>query len=106
MFALVVAFAMSNVLAASTNPINAETPESISTQISKLLADPGFEVASQVDANVTFMINGELELVVVSVDTDNEEIADFIKQRLNYKKVETNDGQKTFNLPVQIVPGD
>ncbi len=106
MFALVVAFTMSTVLSASTNPIKVEKPSSISTQISDLLAKPGFEVDTQVDANVTLMINNDFELVVVSVDTDNEEIANFIKQRLNYKKVENTNGQKTFNLPVQIVPGE
>ncbi len=105
MIALVVAFTMTTVLSASTNPIKVENPSSICDQISELLAKPGFEVDTQVDANVTFMINNDFELVVVSVDTDNEEVANFIKQRLNYKKVATAKGQKTFNLPVQIVPG-
>lgn len=106
MFLVVALFAMSTVLSASTNPSLDEKPTTISTQVSELLAEPGFEVATAIDAEVTLMVNDNQELVVVSVKTNDEAIANFIKQRLNYKKVDVIQSQETFNIPVRIVPGE
>lgn len=106
MFLVVALFAMSTVLTASTNPIKADNPASISTQVSKLLANPGFEVTTTIDAAVTLMVNDDNEFVVVSVATEDESVANFIKQRLNYKKADVSTLHETFNLPVRIVPGE
>lgn len=106
MFLVVALFAMSTVLTASTNPNRDEKPTTISTQVSKLLAEPGFEVETAIDAAVTLMVNDNNELVVVSVKTNDEAVANFIKQRLNYKKVDAIQSPQTFNLPVRIVPGE
>lgn len=105
MFLVIALFATSTVLTASTNPTRADKPTTISTEVSKLLAEPGFEVETAIDAAVTLMVNGQNELVVVSVDTKDEAVANFIKQRLNYKKVAVNQSQETFNVPVRIIPG-
>ena len=39
-------------------------------------------------ANVTFVVNQDKEIVVVSVDTEDDFIESIIKTRLNYKKVD------------------
>tara|TARA_R110001632_G_scaffold82136_12_gene182473 strand:- start:808 stop:1143 length:336 start_codon:yes stop_codon:yes gene_type:complete len=106
MFLVVALFAMSTVLTASTNPTLDEKPTTLSTQVSKLLANPGFEVDTAIEADVTLMVNDNNELVVVSVKTEDEDIANFIKSRLNYKKVEVIQSKETFHLPVRIVPGE
>ena len=60
----------------------------ISQEIGDLLADADMELDYDVNANVTFMINDEGEIVVLTVDTDDLAIEKFIKSRLNYKKLE------------------
>ena len=40
-------------------------------------------------ANIKFALNGKGEIVVLTVDTKQEVVANFVKSRLNYKKVAT-----------------
>jgi hypothetical protein len=60
----------------------------ISQEIGDLLKDANIELDYDVNANVTFMINGEGEIVVLTVDTSDLSIERFIKSRLNYKKLQ------------------
>ncbi|MFT5238351.1 MAG: hypothetical protein ACI9M9_001957 [Flavobacteriaceae bacterium] len=60
----------------------------ISEEIGELLKDADMELDYDVNANVTFMINGEGEIVVLIVDTSDISIERFIKSRLNYKKLQ------------------
>jgi ribosomal protein L7Ae-like RNA K-turn-binding protein len=55
-------------------------------------------------AQVRFTLNNESEIVVLSVDTENDILASFVKARLNYKKVDVagvKEG-KMFTIPVRI----
>ncbi len=57
-------------------------------QIGELLENPSFEMTSEEKAFVTFIINEDHEIVVLTVDTDNESVDKFVKSRLNYNKLE------------------
>ena len=87
---ILVAFVLllgTNVTAANTG-LNKEKKLTISQEIGDLLTDADMELDYDVSANVTFMINEEGEIVVLTVDTSDLSIERFIKSRLNYKKLE------------------
>ena len=71
MLFLVLAITFTNVLSANTKPIHAE-PSGLTQEISTLLKNPKFRVAEDLIANVTFILNEDKEIVVLSVDTDSE----------------------------------
>lgn len=81
-------------------------PQKVSDQITVLLEDNQFVVAENQDitAKVKFMINEHGEIVVLSVATDNARLESFVKGRLNYQKIESDDFKvgRLYTLPVRI----
>ena len=73
-----------------------------SAEVAKLLDNPNLEM--DVTTSVSFIINSEKEIVVLSVDTDNNAVERFIKSRLNYAKVESYlINGKEYTVPIRIV---
>ena len=91
--------------ATGTEPTTDNKEKTVTEQVASLLDKPEFEVTKELIAQVTLMINNKHEVVVLSVDTDEEYVADFIKSRLNYEKLSTRTIGSQFTLPVRIVPG-
>ena len=58
-------------------------------EFKSLLSDSSFIVEADTYAYVTFMLNKEGEVVVLSVDTENEAVEYFVKARLNYHRLIT-----------------
>jgi len=104
---LVVALTFSSVLLASTNSEDLKTDSSVITnEIGKLLKNPGFLVEKDIVAHVTLTLNKNNEIVVLSVDSEDDNIADYIKGRLNYNELPSIvDGvNKIFIVPVRVTP--
>ncbi len=103
---LAVAFTFSGVLTASTDPepTKEALTETISIEIGKLLKNPKFLIEEDMLAKVKVVINEDNELVVLSVQSDDEDLENYIKGRLNYKElsVKLRTGQKAFLVPVRI----
>ena len=100
---ILVAFVLllgTNMNAAETGLVK-EKKLTISQEIGDLLKDADMNLDYDVNANVTFMINGEGEIVVLTVDTTNLAIERFIKSRLNYKKLQNKlqEGEE-YKVPV------
>lgn len=73
----------------SANTLADEQPKNgISAQIHQLLKSNSFDVPTDIQANVRFTFNKEGELVVLSVDTEHQNLEAFVKSRLNYQKLE------------------
>jgi len=73
-----------------------------SHEIAKLLENPNFDM--EVTTSVSFVINSEEEIVVLSVDTNNLVVERFIKSRLNYAKIESDLVYgKEYTVPIRIV---
>ena len=102
---LAIAFIMTTIVNANTDPKS--TPDDLVKEIQELLKQPYFEVDKQEEAYVIFTLNKNKEFVVLFVDAENEIVENFIKFRLNYKKVksELKTGQKLYKVPVRIVEG-
>ena len=82
-----------------------ETSKPLSTQIQKMLNRNSFGEAYQGEhAQVRFTLNKEGEIVVLSVDTDNDTLEGFVKGKLNYKKVQIEDitEGKMYTVSVRI----
>ena len=105
MLLLIAAIAFSNAISASTNPIETVEPETVKETISKLLKNPRVQFNKDMNAMVKFTINDDNEIVVLSVDTQNEAFESFIKTRLNYKKISKQaiGNKRNFSIPVTLI---
>lgn len=92
-----------NVLAGNSRKSN--PPKTLSVQIGELLKKNSFKLeGGDMIAVVRFTLNNEKEIVVLSVDTENEVLEEFVKGRLNYKKVDLTKFRKgrTYLVPIRI----
>ncbi len=77
----------------------------ISEQISEMLSDNSFSDGEcNTIAQVRFTLNDKAEIVVLSVETESEDLERFVKTRLNYKKIEISNLEegKLYTVPVRI----
>ncbi|WP_289063192.1 hypothetical protein [uncultured Zobellia sp.] len=84
---------------------NKKSTKNLTVQIYELLTDNSLTI-KEVDetAFVRFTLNQNQEIVVLSVNADNEVVEAFVKEKLNYKKVsiQTYKEGRTYTLPVRI----
>ncbi len=77
----------------------------LAIQISELLDNNSFILADHdLKAEVLFTLNSKKEIVVISVNTEDEVLERFVKSRLNYQAVELANGHegKMYTVPVRI----
>ncbi|MDT0688390.1 hypothetical protein RM549_01235 [Salegentibacter sp. F188] len=92
----------------SVLPVNAKTtledPSHVKLEIEKLLKNHNLDLEEDIVANVLFTINDDKELVVLIIDSEDEKVKDFIKHRLNYKKIKSSMNSDFDNvvMPVRI----
>ncbi len=102
-FTAVVALAFLSLSFTSTTK---ETKKELHDQIVELIGDSSQSLADiNLNAEITFTLNDKSEIVVVSVKSDNIIVDNFIKSKLNYKKVNVkalNPG-KMYRLPFKVV---
>ena len=113
---LIVAVALlltGNVFAADVDPCSENlrflepTPVKISAQIKQLLKErSGFNLGTEneMEAVVRFTVNNESEIVVLSVNTADERLENFVKARLNYEKVadQSLEEGKIYAVPIRM----
>ena len=95
-------FATGTLLANPTENLKPTT--NLSTQIHAMLESNSFDVDNDLVADVRFTINKEGEIVVLSVDTQDEVLEGFVKGRLNYQKVDISNAKegRLYTVPVRI----
>jgi len=81
-------------------------PTSIAIEVGKLLKNPQFSIDQEQQVSVRITFNQDNEMVVLFVDSNNEMIKSYIKNRLNYKKLSEDIlvQDKTYIVPVRITP--
>ena len=103
MFGLV----LGTVATIAANPETITINEKLRSEIERLLDHPYFlENETIISARVEFLVNQKGEIVVLMVDSKDERIIDFIKDRLNYQTVIESSGDlnnRKFSIPVKIV---
>lgn len=93
---------------ANNNPTEKDDPiKSLTAQISDLLDNNDFnEKDDGQRAQVLFMLNDDKEIVVLSVDADqNSMLEGFIKSKLNYQEVDlaSYEKGKKYTVSVRVV---
>ncbi|PQJ14622.1 hypothetical protein [Aureicoccus marinus] len=89
----------------SATPNPTEDPgKRLTQEIHGLLKENNFAANQDVVAQVRFMINKEGEIVIVTVDSADENVALFVKGRLNYQKIDTEGLTKgqMYSMPLRI----
>lgn len=80
-------------------------PKNLSSQIAAMLKDNSLtpELVN-LRAQVRFTLNNEKEIVVLSVDSEDPYLENFVKAKLNYKKVDLDDYQegKLYTIGVRV----
>ena len=85
--------------------VKSSKTQNLSEQIGNFLNNNNFnEEYCGNEAQVLFMLNDDKEIVVLSVDTETEDLEGFIKSRLNYKQVDitTYEVGKKYTVSVRI----
>lgn len=90
---------------ANNNPINEEKGKIVSKAVQKLLKEPSFLLEKDFTITVKLIVNKENEISVLSVKTDfNEEVVgNYIKKRLNKKKLNGKIDSAVYVIPVRMI---
>ena len=77
--------------------------DEIRDQITKLLKTPSFAVDQEYNVNISFTFSSNGEIVVISVDSRNHDVLNYVRENLNYKKIE-NPGEKDklYRMPLKM----
>ncbi len=79
--------------------------QNLSELIGSYLDDNNFDEKYEgYSAQVLFMLNKDKEIIVLSVDTDKEDLEGFIKSRLNYKEVSLSNYEagKKYTVSIRV----
>ncbi len=110
MLVLVAIIAFSSTVSASTNlSEKVDEPNLISETVSKLLERPYFQLNEDINTKVEIAINKDKEIVVLSVDTKDKKVENYIKSRLNYKKIPNDvivDGVEHYTIPIKMLKSE
>ena len=105
LFVLALALFTINVSAANLNPI--KPTDELRIEIVDLIGSNYMNdmIAEQDQAEVLFTVNSNKELIVLSVDTNNDQLESYLKAKLNYKKVHYRPSKngEIYLLPVKMV---
>ncbi len=106
-FAAALLLSAGNVFA-TEGPTEAKGPKAkICSQIESLLEERnGFNLgdSDELSAVVRFIVNDTKEIIVLSVETQDERLESFVKARLNYEKVADQNLEegKTYRVPIRV----
>lgn len=82
-----------------------QVKNNLRNKINMLLGKYKQELKTTANATIKFMINTNGEIVVLSVETEKENIERFVKQKLNYKKANVKNVKAlaVYTVPVKFV---
>ncbi|MFC5048181.1 hypothetical protein ACFSTE_02050 [Aquimarina hainanensis] len=85
-----------------------ETPEQqLRNEILTLLSSPDIKVENEdLKANIEFTLNAKGEIVVLTVDTSEKIVEDYVLSKLNYKKVDSEileNDYKIYRVDLKIL---
>ncbi|GAB5399681.1 MAG: hypothetical protein Aureis2KO_12660 [Aureisphaera sp.] len=94
-------------LSASNGLVVKKKPTNVTEEIENLLENPSFEIKKEISTTAVIMFNDDGEIVVLSVDTENQMVERFVKSRLNYHKLlnKLEEG-KQYVVPIKLVSGN
>lgn len=99
---LTILFFLASSPAFANNPENPE--EDLRSNILKFIDNPDADMLRYYaeSAEIDFVVNMHYQLVVLSVDGVSDELSDYIKKKLNYKKIKVRKVQRLAPYHVKI----
>jgi hypothetical protein len=102
----VLTISLSTVFATVATEKNAtKDNKSLRSEIVSLLGtNIPIEINKSESAVISFIINNNNEVIVVTIDSENTEFSNYVKSRLNYKKINLKNLKKgeIYRMPVKI----
>ena len=90
----------------ASTPTKTSSKNQLRTELVKLLGDlDEFDQETNITAYVSFIVNDENEIVVISIDSKNKQVDAVLKGKLNYKKVVASGIKRgeVYIMPLKIV---
>ena len=88
----------------ASNEIPDETNKNIRSQIIKLMDAPEFTIKEDTTVAITFTFNSENQIIVLSVDSKDNNVLNYIRKNLNHNVI-ANPGERdklySFQLKVK-----
>ncbi|NOR27993.1 MAG: hypothetical protein GQ540_05645 [Lutibacter sp.] len=102
LMALALVIGTASLFAANAEGLKEPTKE-IRTQIVNLLQTPDFIIENETVVTLTFTFSSQGEIVILNVDTRDKNILNYVRENLNYKKVD-NPGErdKIYTMPLKV----
>ncbi len=107
---LLVAFVLGStqLFATGGTPVDAE--KELRNHIAVLLKSPEIKLdKEELKANIEFTLNSKKEIVVLTVNAEESIVTDYVKSRLNYKKVNSEISKienKVFKIALKILKNE
>lgn len=102
----IIAISLSTVFSvAATEKEPTNTNKSLRTELVSLLGDKiPLDIDRSYSAEISFIVNNENEVIVISVDSKVSSFVKYAKTRLNYKKINTKNIKKgeVYRMPIKI----
>ncbi|MBL4605041.1 MAG: hypothetical protein JKY02_05100 [Flavobacteriaceae bacterium] len=105
--ALAISFASLSATATETEPSNANS--ALRSKIVSLLGSIApssltLTDGNDIKANVSLMLNNKNQLIVISVDSNNESVDTYVKSKLNYQKIDVKGLKRgeIYKVPLTI----
>ncbi|WP_299260498.1 hypothetical protein [uncultured Aquimarina sp.] len=106
---LVVVLASTQIFANDKNT-KETNKQKLRSEIALLLEKPQIKLdRNEINASIEFVLNIKGEIVILNVDSEKEAVVDYVKNRLNYKKVDsdiTRTGNEIFTLRLKVLNPD
>ncbi len=76
----------------------------LAKEVQSLLKKPKFIIEEDISVIVKLTVNRNNEIVILSINSDEKKelVSNYIKSRLNYKKLNRSVSAKVYTLPIKI----
>ena len=102
----IIAISLSTVFSlAATEKEPTNTNKSLRTELVSLLGDKiPLDIDRSYSAEISFIVNNNNEVIVISIDSKVSSFVKYAKTRLNYKKINTKNIKKgeVYRMPIKI----
>lgn len=107
LFLLALAVSSGSVLMAGTNEDDNRDTKMLKAEVEGLLEGPEFAIVGKLVAYVSFSINQNNEIEVLSVEPNDDFIKDYVEERLQNRKLKSfpdENDSNTYSLVLRINP--
>ena len=101
----IIAISLSTVFSASATETNPNKTKTLRTEMSSFIGKSiPVELNKVTDVEISFIINNENEIVILSVNSEISELNSYLKKKLNYKKITVKGVKKgeVYKMPLKI----